>query len=211
MNFKNVYTAFAWGFAFLALTVACNNNSSTTQTANDTAASHSAHDGHNHAPGEGHTAPGEPPAAQAPPVTAEPAKTIPDFTFYILKSGIRFSKEDLERDGNITFILFDPSCSHCQHEARDLGEHYDRIKNSNLYFVSMNDPALMSTFLETFAKPLVDKENITVLYDRNADFINKFHIPSQYPATYVYSADGQLKEHWSGTRNIDEIIEAILQ
>lgn len=139
------------------------------------------------------------------------AEVIPDFTFYILKSGIRFTKENLAKGGNIVFILFDPTCGHCQHEARDLGQHYDQVKDVNFYFVSMNDPALMSTFLETHAKPLVGKANIEVLYDRNADFINKFHIPSQYPATYVYGADGMLKQYWSGERDIDEIIATINQ
>jgi len=205
MNIRNVYTACALGFGLLTLNVSCNNTNPSNQTSNATA-DHESHDGHNHAPGEGHA---ETSAMQAPP--AAPASTIPDFTFYVLKSGIRFNKEDLKRDGNIIFILFDPSCSHCQHEARDLGEHYDRIKHTNIYFVSMNDPALMSTFFETFAKPLVDKDNITVLYDRNADFINNFHIPSQYPATYVYGADGQLKEHWSGTRDVNEVIDAMLK
>ncbi len=156
------------------------------------------------------TTPPAQPATQAT-MTAEPAGTIPDFTFYILKSGIRFTKEDLVKNGNIVFVFFDPTCSHCQHEARDLGQHYERIKDVNLYFVSMNDPALMSTFLETHAKPLAGKENIELLYDRNAVFINKFHIPSQYPATYIYGADGVLKQYWNGERDIEEIITAITQ
>ncbi|WP_257656436.1 peroxiredoxin family protein [Parapedobacter lycopersici] len=200
MSIGHKYTTGTLGLLALCFTLSC--NSGTEQQANNTAETTATETA---APQETQQ------AAPSAPVSAEPAKAIPDFTFYILKNGIRFNKEDLAKNGNITFILFDPSCSHCQHEARDLGQHYDKLKNSNLYFVSMNDPALMNSFLETFAKPLVDKTNITVLYDRDADFINKFHIPSQYPATYVYGADGQLKEHWSGDRAIDEIITAITQ
>lgn len=147
--------------------------------------------------------------SQQPTASTEPAAAIPDFTFYILKSGIRFTKEDLAKTGNIVFIFFDPTCGHCQHEANDIGKHYDQVKNANFYFVSMNDPALMASFLETWAKPLVGRENVEVLYDRSADFINKFHIPSQYPATYVYGANGELKEYWNGERKISEIITAI--
>lgn len=201
MNVKNKYTVGAWSFLFLCLTLSCS-NSTDQQRSGNTAAPHE-------------ETTDNPPATQQtpppPPASADPASTIPNFTFYILKSGIRFTKEDLNKNGNVTFLLFDPSCSHCQHEAAELGRNYDRIKDSNLYFVSMNDPALMSTFLETFAKPLVDKENITVLYDRNADFINNFHIPSQYPANYVYGEDGKLKEYWNGTRDVEEIIAAITQ
>lgn len=151
------------------------------------------------------------PASQqpAPAQPAKPAAIIPDFTFYILKSGIRFTKTDLAKKGNIVFFLFDPTCGHCQHEASEIGKNYEQVKGVNLYFVSMNDPALMSTFLEKWAKPLVGKANVELLYDRNAEFINKFHIPSQYPAAYVYGTDGRLKEYWDGERPTSAIISAL--
>ena len=204
MNIKHKYTIGASSILSLCIALSsCGNNANEQQHSHDTAgASHTATE-HQHTEQQQ--------AAPILPQSQDPAPSIPDFTFYQLESGIRFNKEDLATSGNITFILFDPSCSHCQREAADLGGQYDRIKNDNIYFVSMNDPALMSTFLDTFAKPLVGKDNITLLYDRNADFINYFHLPSQYPATYVYGADGQLKEHWSGDRDVNEIIAAIQQ
>lgn len=174
---------------------------------NDRAQSANANNANEQRETAAHSAPAN--QAPAPPVGAkEPAAAIPDFGFFILRSGIRFTKQDLAKKGNIVFILFDPTCGHCQHEANDIGKHYDELKDINFYFVSMNDPGLMSTFLETWAKPLVGKANVELLYDRNADFINKFHIPSQYPATYVYGADGQLKTYWNGERPTKEIIAA---
>ncbi|MFB2120137.1 peroxiredoxin family protein [Parapedobacter sp. 2B3] len=193
----NLLTTLA-GVIFIALTQACGNSGTTAQSTHQTTASAASEQAHA-APATNH-----PPA-----VSTEPAASIPDFTFHILKSGIRFTKEDLAQTGNIVFILFDPTCSHCQHEANDIGKHYDRVKDANFYFVSMNDPALMASFLDTWAKPLVGKENVEVLYDRGGEFINKFHLPSQYPATYVYGTDGQLKEYWNGERNTNEIIAAI--
>ena len=147
------------------------------------------------------------PKQQAP--SPEPVSAIPDFTFYILRSGIQFTKTDLAKTGNLVFILFDPTCSHCQHEANHLGTHYDEVKDAHFYFISMNDPALMSTFLETHAKQLTGKDNVELLYDKNAEFINKFHVPSQFPAVYVYGNNGQLKEYWDGERDIEEVIAAI--
>ncbi len=148
-------------------------------------------------------------AASEQPTSSQPASVVPDFTFYILRSGIQFTKADLPKTGNLVFILFDPTCSHCQHEANHLGEHYNEVKDAHFYFVSMNDPALMSTFLETHAKQLVGKDNVQLLYDKNADFINKFHIPSQYPAAYIYGSNRQLKEYWDGERDIKEVVAAI--
>lgn len=190
------------GVFFIALALACNNNATTAHSTGQAEAAAGSEQAHVTAAAN-HQHP------QQPIASTGPAASIPDFTFYILKSGIRFTKEDLAKTGNIVFILFDPTCGHCQHEANDIGKHYDRVKNANFYFVSMNDPALMASFLDTWAKPLVGKENVEVLYDRGADFINKFHLPSQYPATYVYGANGGLKEYWNGERDISEIITAI--
>ena len=147
--------------------------------------------------------------SQQAALSSEPATVVPDFTFYILRSGIQFTKADLAKTGNLVFILFDPTCSHCQHEANHIGTHYNEVKDAHFYFVSMNDPALMSTFLETYAKPLVGKDNVELLYDKNAEFINKFHVPSQFPAVYVYGHDGLLKEYWDGERDIKEVIASI--
>ena len=186
------------GGLFIALTLACNSSGTSANSANQVASAD-----------QSPTAAPATQQPQPPPASTEPAASIPDFTFYILKSGIRFTKADLAKTGNIVFIFFDPTCGHCQHEANDIGKHYDRLKDANFYFVSMNDPSLMASFLDTWAKPLVGKENVEVLYDRGADFVNKFHIPSQYPATYVYGANGELKEYWNGEREINEIITAI--
>lgn len=186
---------------FITAAVACNNDGTTTHSANQPPSATATKQAHAAAPASQQH--------QQPVAAAEPAASIPNFTFFILKSGIRFTNEDLAKKGNIVFILFDPTCSHCQHEAHDIGENYDRVKSANFYFVSMNDPSLMASFLDTWAKPLVGKENVEVLYDRSAEFINKFHVPSQYPATYVYGTDGELKEYWNGERGVNEIIAAI--
>lgn len=136
----------------------------------------------------------------------EPAQSIPEFKFYKVKSGISFTKQDIPKGKKTAFILFDPGCSHCQVEAGQLAKNYSKIKNINIYFVSMNDPALMANFLETFAKELVGKPNVEVLYDRNQEFIQKIHIPKQFPANYIYTAEGKLQTYWDGSRSIDKII-----
>ena len=188
----------------LALASACDNGAKSAHSNVDSTTSSS------HAPEQaGVPATADTQHAPQQPTSTEPAGMIPEFTFYILKSGIRFTKADLTKTGNQVFIFFDPTCGHCQHEANDIGKHYDQVKTANFYFISMNDPALMASFLDTWAKPLVGKENVEVLYDRNTDFINKFHVPSQYPATYIYGADGQLKDYWNGEKSAAEIVKAI--
>lgn len=140
------------------------------------------------------------------PMAEEPAKQLPAFKFYKVKSGIGFTNEDIVANRNSVFILFDPSCGHCQQETDLLAKNYDKLKNVNLYFVSMNDPSLMASFLETFGPALVDKPNVEVLYDRNQEFIQKFHVPGQFPANYVYGSDGTLKNNWEGEKDINFVL-----
>lgn len=150
-------------------------------------------------------------APAAPLASADPAQTIPAFTFYKVKSGISFTNEDIGKGRNTAFVFFDPSCGYCQHEATALSDNYDKIKDINIYYVSMNDPALMVSFLDTFGKQLVDKDHVEMLYDRNQDFIKKIHIPNQFPANYVYGPDGELLEYWEGNKEVADVIKAFNQ
>lgn len=138
-----------------------------------------------------------------------PATSIPDFKFYILKSGIAFDNTDLKPAKTHVFVLFDPSCGHCKDEARDIGKNFASFKNTEFYFVSMNDPALMSTFFKNYAPELENKENVHLLFDKDMQFVYKFHIPTQYPATYIYRPDGSLKGFWNGEKKPEEIIQSI--
>lgn len=143
--------------------------------------------------------------------TAQPSPAIQDFNFYILKSGIKFTKSDLKPGNTYVFVFFDPSCVYCQHEARDIDANFSKFNNTEFMFISMNDPGLMSTFFDNYAKGLNNKDNVHLLYDRDMNFIQKFHIPTQYPATYIYNADGSLKTYWNGTKSAEDMIKAITQ
>lgn len=179
----------------------CNNNSKpkTDNTANisqEASTENHDHAGHDH-------------SQAAPTQSSEPAAILPNFTFYQLRSGIRVTQENVAKDKNTVFILFDPGCSHCQHEATELEKNIDRLKDVNIYYISMNDPALVLGFFDTFAPKLSKASNVEVLIDKDQTFIQTIHVPSQFPANYVYGADGKLKAHWEGEKNINEAISQI--
>lgn len=187
---------------FLALTTglftqACNNNTPTESTEN------SSQPQEHHAPQHAQSNQSE---AAAPSTANAVSNAIPSFTFYKVKSGIAYTNADLQEGKNTVFILFDPSCSHCQNEAGALAKNYDKIKDVNILYISMNDPALMVNFFNTFGKELQGKANIEMLYDRNQEFVQKIHIPAIFPANYVYGPDGILKSSWEGEKDINEAI-----
>ncbi|MBD1429607.1 peroxiredoxin family protein [Sphingobacterium sp. SGL-16] len=187
----------------------CSNSTNNTNTATEV----ENHEGHDHSGHDHSTHSPEATTAEAQQQTVEelsqkaPAPVLPEFTFYKVKSGISYTQQDIPKGKKSAFILFDPSCGHCQLEAGQIAKNYAKLKNINIYFVSMNDPALMANFLETFGKELVGKPNVEVLYDKNQDFIQKIHVPKQFPANYVYTAEGKLQSYWDGDRKIEEIIK----
>jgi AhpC/TSA family. len=170
----------------------CNNNSkpktdNTANTSQEASPENHDHAGHDH-------------SQTTPTQSSEPAAILPNFTFYQLRSGIRVTQENVAKDKNTVFILFDPGCSHCQHEATELEKNIDRLKDVNIYYISMNDPALVLGFFDTFAPKLSKSSNVEVLIDKDQTFIQTIHVPSQFPANYVYGADGKLKAHWEGEK-----------
>lgn len=188
----------------LALTTVGCNNEPKQQAATEV---HNEHDGHDHsAHAETSPSTAAPAPQQAPPTVKAANLSIPEFTFFKVKSGVPFSKADIAAGRNTVFILFDPSCAHCQHEATALSSNYDKIKGVNIYYVSMNDPALMANFFNTFGKELEGKPNVEMLYDRNQEFVQRIHIPKMFPANYVYGPDGSLKKYWEGEKDIKEVI-----
>jgi len=177
----------------LAVT-ACNNTDKKTNNASAQTEEHD-HAGHNHAEHD------HPIMAATPP-----AQTLPNFEFYRFRSGIKVTRDDLSKDKNSVFLFFDPGCGHCQQEAEALEKNMDRLKNVDLYFVSMNDPALILGFEKSFMPKLSEAKNVEILFDKGQEFITKIHVPNQFPANYVYGPNGQLKSSWEGDRNINEII-----
>lgn len=205
-------------YLMLSITLGLSSCSNTPNNSEQKQVESKGHEGHDHSAhdhGTHEEAPSstkqEQSAAMANLAQGEPIAQIPAFTFYKVKSGISFTNTDIPKGKKTVFILFDPGCSHCRTEAAALGKNYNSIKNVNIYFVSMNDPALMASFLETFAKELVGKPNIEVLYDKNQEFIQKFHVPKQFPANYVYTSENKLQTHWDGDKNINEIIAAYIK
>lgn len=202
-SIKHVFAVSTFTAIAIVFFLSCGGQTTTNGTGLDTA----------YAVKEANAATGEQPSsaqqAPTPPAVKEPAEIIPSFTFYTLHNGMRFERGDLSYTGNIVFFFFDPTCIQCQDEARDIGNHYDRIENASLYFVSMNDPALVNAFIPSHAKALDGKSNVKILYDRDHDFINRFHLPARYPSTYVYGPDGKLKTYWNGHRDIEQVLSAL--
>ncbi|WP_374165206.1 peroxiredoxin family protein [Arcticibacter sp. MXS-1] len=137
----------------------------------------------------------------------KPAAVLPDFTFQTLDSRL-FSKKDIAKNRTSVIILFDVTCSHCQHEIQELGKRYGEFKQASFYLVSMDLKPAIIRFMSSYGKGLSGKPNVTVLHDYKPEFVQKF-MPDKYPAMYIYSEKGELIKYLSGQKDVREIINAV--
>ena len=134
------------------------------------------------------------------------ASSIPEFTFYRL-DGTKFRQGDVQNKSNSIFIFFDVTCSHCQKETEHIGNNYAKLKNAVFYMVSMDEIPAIKKFMASYGKLLNNKKNVTLLQDKDRQFIPRF-MPTRYPAIFIYSPQGKLIKYFSGEIDIKEIIKA---
>jgi len=137
----------------------------------------------------------------------KPAATIPDFSFYTLKDEKLFTKNDIQKDKKILFMLVDVGCEHCQKEVKTVGANYRKFKNVAFYIVSMDVKPALEKFMSSYGKELYGKPNVTPLLDKKPEFIEKFR-PDKYPAMFIYSPSHQLIQYYGGLKNIDAVLKA---
>lgn len=73
--------------------------------------------------------------------------------------------------------------------------------------VSMDEAPAIKKFMNSYGKLLNNKKNVTLLQDKDRQFIPRF-MPTRYPAIFIYSPQGKLIKYFSGEIDIKEIIKA---
>jgi peroxiredoxin len=119
-----------------------------------------------------------------------PAKTIPDFTFFKPDKTV-FTQKDVKSETLSFFIFFDVTCDHCQKAIKKINEHIGEFKKTSLYIITLDTPASVDQFLNTYGKNLLGKNNVTLLFDLKNQFIVRFG-PHKYPSLFLYSLQKQL-------------------
>jgi thioredoxin-related protein len=138
-------------------------------------------------------------------VEAPSAKVQNEYPPIILKfdDAKELSAKNLE--GNNVFILFQPDCDHCQHEAVMIEQRLEDFKDYHLYFISSAPMENIVAFGKNFH--LFDKEKVKFAWTSTEGVLTYYgSIPT--PSIYVYS-HGKLKQTFNGQTDIENIIRAL--
>lgn len=136
-----------------------------------------------------------------------PAQTEPEYTG---PAGIpSFMMTDLngkpinssELTGNITLILFNPDCDHCQREAQSINASKNLFLNKQIWFVSVDEPEFIAKFRTDYG-----------LTDSNFHFartdveliVRALGPVSSVPAMFFYK-NGKLTAQMEGEKSAKDI------
>ncbi len=121
------------------------------------------------------------------------AQVLPEFTFY-RADGQTFNRRDLPAGKAVLFVLFDPTCPHCQQAVKHIGEQYKAFGKAEICLVSMENWAAIDGFVAAYAGALKGRPNVVVLRDVAGEFIGRFK-PVKFPAMMLFSLERKLVDY----------------
>src|ERR1044071_8907941 len=71
---------------------------------------------------------------------------LPSFNLLLTDSITYYTKADLPKEKPVLFMLFDPNCDHCQHEAEEILKNIDSLRNIEIVMVTNADFADLKKF-----------------------------------------------------------------
>lgn len=130
--------------------------------------------------------------------------TVPPFKILLTDSSTWFSKDDLPKKKAIMFMLFNPECSHCQHETEELVKNMDKFDDIEIV-MSTNMP--FDKMKEFYQHYQLDRfKNIVVGRDVNFVLPGFFRIHN-LPFLGFYNKKQELISVFEGTMPMDKVLE----
>ncbi|MEP7165726.1 MAG: hypothetical protein ABI741_13585 [Ferruginibacter sp.] len=131
---------------------------------------------------------------------------VPVFSIMTAPDSIKFTKDDLKRRKATIIILFSPDCGHCQIATKDLLNHIDLFKKTQIIMVSSMDFSHIKNFYEEYK--IADQPNITMGRDA-AYFLGTFYKITSFPSIYVYNKKGKFVEAFQGDVKMETVAESL--
>jgi len=132
----------------------------------------------------------------------ERAAQLPDLSLTTL-DGKNFT---LPTDRPAVLVYFNSECDHCQREIANLTQHLDLFTGSVLVLMSAESPEIISSYLRTLT--VTSNNKLFVVHVRHEVIAEKFGLLG-LPQIFIYSADGQLIDLFSGETQTEIIAKSL--
>jgi thioredoxin-related protein len=116
-----------------------------------------------------------------------------------------FSKKDLPKKKPVMLIIFNPVCTHCQHETQEITKHMDRFKDIHIVMATTMPYDSMMSFRQRYG--LAQYSNITVVQDTKF-FLPVFYMISNLPFIALYNKKGKLITTFEGSVKVETLLDA---
>jgi len=103
-------------------------------------------------------------------------------------------------------MVFNPDCSHCQHETEEMIAHKDELKDVQIVMITMQPLWMMKDFISKYA--LADFPNVVVGKDIYYILPGFFDIRN-LPYLAMYNKKGNLIGGFEGSLPIEKVIEIL--
>ncbi len=127
--------------------------------------------------------------------------------YAVTAKGEKITTKDVQNEANLFVILFNPTCEHCQDEARLLMKNIDMFKKSKVLFLATDN---MMSYLSFFdATTGINKEPRLPVAIDSANFINKTFTYDGLPQINIYNKERVLIKQFHGDKPIDSLAKYI--
>jgi len=126
---------------------------------------------------------------------------LPDFTFKA-NDGKLYSRDDFKNNANLFIMLFDPGCSHCQQQTKELEENIEFFKKSKIVLITNSG---FGVRLPDFIKDYnTDKYPFTIGID-STGIIKQICLYQRFPQINIYNKSRKLVKIFVGPVPIDSL------
>jgi thiol-disulfide isomerase/thioredoxin len=141
-------------------------------------------------------------------VSRSQVKSLPEFSFSRMDNGASFTKKNITPDKKTFFIFFDTECPHCMQAITEYNKQEKSLNNINVMMITRDPKTDVVSFLKNFGPKLIIKKNVTVLSDKNNQFIARF-LPRKFPSMFLFNKNNDLMLYSDEEKDIPKFLTLI--
>lgn len=132
--------------------------------------------------------------------------TLPPIQLLLSDSSTMYTKAQLPANKTTLFVVFNPDCSHCQHETEEMVAHKEELKDVQIVMITMQPIWMMKDFISKYG--LADFSNVVVGKDIYYILPGFFDIHN-LPYLAMYNKKGNLIGGFEGSLPIEKLIQIL--